>query len=333
MSWTLVGSAAVSVGSWALNKYAGPKKKGGGGGGQAIPADFDPRNPDQKRVEGALADFVTKYLPDYEPGKPYEGDLSAQISPYETQGLSFLQKALDQPDQSGLMEIAQKQVMDTLQGKFDPRTSEYYRAMREEAELNRRDAIDQTRLGLGARNKFFASERIAEEGDINLRHNTFLNRMLAEMAEKERVRALGTVPIAQELDLYNRSVPLLKAESAMKLGALPRELDQSGLDRMYQEFVRQRKESALPLVSAGSFGNSPTMEFTPYQPAQQSGVSSFLNPLLKSAGSGVIKALPGIIQAVGGMFGRGRGTIGSFGTSSSVPTTASTPVSAYSTYS
>lgn len=33
MSWMLAGSAAVGVGSWALNKYAGGKNKGGGGSG------------------------------------------------------------------------------------------------------------------------------------------------------------------------------------------------------------------------------------------------------------------------------------------------------------
>jgi len=286
MSWGLVAKAGVSVGSWALNKYGNKKK--GGGEGQEVPQNLDTRNEDQKRKDAALADFVTKYLPQYQPGKPYNGQRTAGMSGYEGQGLEFLQQFLNSPALSQTGEAGKKQVMDTLAGNFDPRSQPSFQASRDLFKLSEQDAIDTSNQQLGARNKYFSSERMREVGDITKRTALGTNALITQYLDNERERQMRAVPQALEYNALETQAPLDRATAATTIGALPRQIEQYDLEAKYKDFIRQQDEFAGVISAASGVSSSPT-SFRAYEQPQSSGFEKYLAPLLnygaKAAGS------------------------------------------------
>ena len=257
---------------------------------QEVPQNLDTRNPDVKRVQESLANFITSFLPQFKPGQPYGGQLSAPISGFETQGLGNLQRYLDQPDTTDLLPAAGQNVLQTLTGGFDPYNSKFFQAARDAALYNRQQAVDLTNRDLAGQNRFFSSERVNKIGDINAQTSNFLNQVLADLSEKERDRQISVLPQAQSLDREIMTAPLRKATAATTVGALPRELGQADLERSYQEFSRQRQEAALPLQAAGGFPTGNDLSFRAYQ---QSPFERFLLPLLQSLAGGVGAAFGG----------------------------------------
>ena len=255
------------------------------------PQFFDLRNEDTKRVQSSLANFITQYLPNFKPGQPFGGPLVAPISPFETQGLGFLQKFLDQPSTSPIFGAGATNLTNTLSGGFDPNTSQYYQALRDTAQFNRGRAVDQTNADLASQGRFFSTDRARQVGDINAQTGNYLNQVLADLANQERNRATSLIPAALQYEQYGQEIPLRRATAAATLGALPRTINQAELEAQYNEFRRQQAEKALPLGAAGGFpvGNL-TESFRAYQP---SSFEQFILPLLAPSFSGAGRAFAG----------------------------------------
>ena len=245
-----------------------------------IPQDLDSRNPDTKRVQGVLADWITKYLPGFEPGKPYGGNLSASMSPYESTGMQYLSKYLQGPDYTGLLQQAGDEVSKTLSGNYDPSTSQFYKAARDTAAQNQTDAITQLNQGLGASGKFFSSERVRGMSDIGTKTTNYLNNILGQLSENERNRMLQVLPEARAINQDVMNAPIKKITAATTFGALPRELEQQNYERQYQEFVRQQQEKALPITAASAY---PTNNPLSYQAYDQSPFQKYIKPLMSTA--------------------------------------------------
>lgn len=233
-----------------------PEDKGGGDGGGAGPTlDFvDTRNSDQRKIDSNFSDFISKYLPGYVPGQAYTGKLSAPASPYENQGLNYLQKFLDNPDPSGLMGNASNVLNKTLTGGYDPYTSPYYKSLRQGAQIEQGDAQNQLNAQLGARGKYFSSEALNENQQLQTRTTNYLQNILGQLAQTERQNQLSAVPQAADL---NNKVTLAPVAAASTFGALPRELEQKDLENAYQSFLNSRSElSSIPGLARGTFSGT-----------------------------------------------------------------------------
>lgn len=265
--------------------------------GQVSPQDIDTRTPERKSMDSFLANYVSKYGPLYQPGKAYEGKRTAGMSGFETQGLEqFLTGYLNQPDVSAETGDVRSMLNKTITGGFDPGTSEYYRALRDEAQYNRGRAVDQTRADLGARGKFFSSEAIQKEGDINAQTAIGLNRSMTDLADKERTRQIGAAPYATALEDYIAGIPLQKAKAATSLGSLPRILEQADLEALYQDFQRRQGELGDVVGAAKGVSSSTISQGYPLPTldAPQSGDSTqFLQKLLA-------QMLPQLMSSMGG---------------------------------
>ena len=253
--------------------------------GTINPQDYDSRNPEKKQVDSFLADYISKYGSMYEPGKAYSGKLSAGMSNYESRGLEqFLNEYLNTGVSSQTGDV-RNLLNKTITGGFDPKTSPYYQAFRDEAAYNQKGAIDRTRADLGARKKFFSSEAIDKEGDINAQTGIQLNKVMADLAGQERDRSMSAVPAAAGLEEYLSGIPLQKATAATTLGALPRQLEQDDLERQYQDFKRQQLEYQGVINQAGDISGRPVEPYSPQPiPIQgssgQSSTASFLQSFL-----------------------------------------------------
>lgn len=228
------------------------------GGGESATSSETNKPTVNKNIMGLQKEalnFTKKYIGGYVPGEAYGKPYTAPLSGYETQGLGFLQKYLDQPDYTPILSQAGDEVSRTLTGGYDPATSDYYSATRREAELNRGDAINQTRRDLASRGKFFSSERMFNEGDINARTSSFLNKTLVDEAARERQRKIDILPQAREINNAIVNAPALKAQLGTQIGALPRLVQNLDMEKQYQDFLRVRQEKQLPVnIAAGSVG-------------------------------------------------------------------------------
>jgi hypothetical protein len=260
------------------------------------PITVDPRNPERKAVDSFLANYVSKYGSLYEPQKEYGGKFTAGMSGLESQGLeTFLPQFLNaglSSETGDLRSFLNK----TITGGFDPKTSPYYHAFRDTAEYNRKDAINKTRAEMGGRGKFFSSEALAKEGDINAQTANALNMTAADLADRERNRSAGAVGQAAGLEKYIAGIPLEKAQAATQLGSLPRLLEQNDLEALYQDFLRRQDEGKGVLNAASGVSSTPTQQsFQAYKP---SAFESFVMPMLQDVGTtlitgGLNKILPG----------------------------------------
>lgn len=280
MTWGMVASAAIGVGTTALSGGFNKSNRKGGSGGVDI-SMLDTRNADQKAIDGAMSAFVTKYLPQFDPGKPYAGSLNAPMNTYQNQGMDFLQTFLDQSGQANsnpMLTMAGTELSKTLNGEYDPSTSDFYKTTRDAALVNQQTAQNQLNAGQGARGKFFSSEAMNENQQLQTNTTNFMNQTLAGLTEKERQNRLAAVPQAMALDKAGTAARIAPIAAATSFGAIPQQLDQAGLEREYNAWLNQRTEMAMPLQAAtGAFqgGNSKTLTNTT-QPAQSFDWGGFL---------------------------------------------------------
>lgn len=283
----------ASAGLSAYSAYQSGKKKPA----EVRPEMIDTRNPERRQIDSFLANYVSKYGPMYEPGKAYGGKRTAGMSSFEGQGLEqFLTQYLNAPDVSGELGDVRGLLNKTVKGGFDPGTSEYYQALRDEAGYNRKAAVDDTNADLGARGKFFSSEAVSKYGDINAQMRIGLNKNMAELADRERARSLSAVPQAAALEDFIAGIPLNKAKAATSIGSLPRLLEQADLEALYQDFERRQKEGAA-VIGAGTGVSSARVEEgyrLPNLQAPQSGNSNeFLYKMIAQYG-------PQLLSMIGG---------------------------------
>ena len=198
----------------------------------------------------------------------------------ENAGLNELSGYLNTPGMGPVAQSATNNATATLNGGFDPRTSDFYKALRDEALYNNQRAINDTRAGLGGQNRFFSSERIQKEGDINVQTSNYLNSAMAGLANQERDRQMQLIPQAGAIEALN----LQKPQAALTLGAAPRLLAQDQLEKAYLDFKRQRDEKAGVVNTASAFRGTPmTQQNLGFQAFQPSNFERYLMPILQDA--------------------------------------------------
>ena len=245
------------------------------------PVITDPRNPQRQQVDAFLANYVSQYGPQYQPGKAYGGQFTAGMSGFEGRGLDqFLSQYLNE-GVSGQTGDVRNLLNQTITGGFDPGTSQYYQALRNASQYNRGQAIRDTNADLGARGKYFSSEAVNKYGDINAQTANTLNLSMAELANQERNRSMSAVPQALGLEQFLAGIPLQKATAAMGLGALPRELEQADMEQRYQDWKRQQGELGQVINASQGVSQTQMQQTAPaYKPST---FESFIAPLLTQA--------------------------------------------------
>ena len=262
-------AGAASAGGSIASMFGGKKK----GGGSVNLEDYYPSW--TKTTANTLANWVKQYLPQFQPGQAYGGQRTAGMTPFETSGLDILGKYLNTPDTGELFGAGKQQILDTLGGRFaDPNQSPFIKSMINLSKMNLTDLINQTWARRGARGTYYTEEGIREEGRLGERTQNFLNTIIGQFIENERGRMFQAIPQAMQAGEYETALaPLKKVGASQTLGSLQRIIDQSDLESKYQDFIRQRKEMAMPLDASsllmqgapggGGIFNAPAIESNP----------------------------------------------------------------------
>ena len=247
-------------------------KKSSGGGGTVTPQPMMPSW--QMGVGQDLAEWTSKYLKNYAPGEAYKGNMTVTApSMFEQMGLGILGNTLSKPATGDLYNSAKGNIMDTLSGKFaDPATSPFIQAATQLSKQNLQDQITTERGQRGARGTYFTKAGINAEGQLGERTQNNLNAIIGDYINQERGRQQQAVPMAQGLEQYAMDAPLKQVGASQTMGSLPRMLEQSQLDRMYQDYTRQRSELAgIPQVGSSVFNKAIPYGISSFNAPQQSG--------------------------------------------------------------
>lgn len=186
-------------------------------------------------------------------GTAYPGELTAGLSEPEQMGLQTLKDYLASAPstESAMYKAGESELMKTLGGEeYDPLGGAYYQAYRNQVMRELQEAKDRLAASTSARDKYFGGGRIKETGNLEEGATNQLAMTLATLAENERTRRAGAVPQALQYTQYGEQVPVARVAAAEQYGALPREVEQQGLDREYQEWIRQLTDLGIPLDTA-----------------------------------------------------------------------------------
>jgi len=208
----------------------------------------------QMKAGQDLANWFSKNLSQYTPGKDYTGNFTASMTQPEKMSQDFLLQYLNSEGTGDLFGLAKDEVSKTLTGGYDPYTSEYYKPFKEAALNEQADAIDRLRRSQGARGSYFHEGVMRDEADVTNTTTNYLDQLLATISQNERANRMNVIPTALQMDQYETNIPLAKTQAAQAYGSLPRLIEQSDLESQYQNFVRQQNEKAtIPGVGQGVF--------------------------------------------------------------------------------
>lgn len=211
----------------------------------------------QLAVGNDLAKYLQSYLPNYQPGKPYTGQLTAGTTSQEQQSLALLTKLMGQNPTGPLTGQASQVVSDTLKGNFDPRTSPVFNASQAQINRNTQDAIDAARRSAGARGEYFTEGAARDESRLRATGAESLNSIIAGLYDSERNRQLSAVPLATGIDQFTMDQGLRQIDAGQRYGSLNRIIEDTNLERQYQDFQRMQAElGAVPGQAQNYFGTS-----------------------------------------------------------------------------
>ena len=182
-------------------------------------------------------------------GEAYPGQLTAPMSGQEQTGMGILSNWLggEGATESPLYGQAESELSKTLSGNYDPATSEYYGALRNAVLRELRQAKDRLAAETSARDQYFGGGRIAETGKLEEGATNQLAITLGQLAEKERQNRLA---VAQGIPAFvsgRQQTALAPIAASQQYGALPRQIEQAGMDAQYQEWLRQLNDLGIPL--------------------------------------------------------------------------------------
>jgi hypothetical protein len=171
---------------------------------------------------------------------------------------------------------------------------------------NTKDAIDASRRAAGSRGGYFSSGAMKDEANITERSLNNLNAIVGQFVQGERNNMLNAATTAQNMDQYgNLTAPLAQVQASQTLGGLSRTLEQSDLERKYQEFLRQRDEMAMPVSAAGSLYGTNTnyglKSFTGPSTEQNSTMGNILG-IIGKLNLGSLSGSGNIWDKIGGVF-------------------------------
>lgn len=161
--------------------------------------------------------------------QPYTGQFTAPMTNYENEGLN--------------------RMLAILNGSYDPRTSDYYQGMRTQAFDDLADAKTRTRQAATLGGMLASTPRINQENTLERKTMNDLNTLLGGMYETERNRIQETLP------------------QFMQAAGIERGIQQSELDKQYQDRLRQLQALGLPLQTA--------LQIALWSPGQQTSSSGF----------------------------------------------------------
>jgi len=220
-------------------------------------------------------------------GTPYTGQMTAGMSDPEKTSVDLLSGYLQKdPMDQDYVRNAKSALNETLEGTYDPVSSEYYKAFRSAVMRELGDQVDALSARTSASDRFFGGGRIAEEGDMREGAVNKLTLALADLQNQEQNRKQNAIGQAVSLAGQENQLAQSQIAAAQQYGQLPRLVEQAGLDAEYTEWLRQLADMGVSLDTV--------MQMLTYKPPTET--------ITKQSGAGALAgAISGGIGAAMGM--------------------------------
>ncbi len=235
---------------------------------------LNPRTPESYAGGSWLMDFMKRWESDYP---------QLQIAP-----LTGLQRA----DQGRLADyqskgtegynLAMGQTRRTLAGDYDPRTSDFYKGFRQEAETVRGKTNEAIRRRAQTGGMLQSSPYANIEAQANKELDSFMLRKLGEMYERERDRQDTAADRAGDLG-QQQFGNLLAGQS---MAEMPRMIEQLRNAAMYEEQIKELLHAYTyqANIALSMMGYSPGTYTQPGGPSEFTKVMSVVNSISGVAG-------------------------------------------------
>ena len=225
--------------------------------------------PDYPYMAGKdLYNWSSQYRKDnpYDPAAPYPGQLSAPMTGAEWDAQGMLQDYMGQGTPESLT-AANKYTTDVLGGKYDPRTSDYYKNMRSQIMQDAKDTQSDLLHGSAKMGMLHSDPRRSAESDLSRKTSMDLSTLLAGLFEQERGRMGQAAGMAPTISKTMSDIPMQKITAGAGIGAIPRQVGQQAIGREYGEYQRQLRGARAPYeflqnLSGKDYNPYPAQPFT-----------------------------------------------------------------------
>jgi len=161
----------------------------------------------------------------------------AGMSDAEKQAQSLLSQYLGTTGMPSGFQTGLTQLTKTVQGEYDPYTSDYWRGLRDTSRMDEEKAVSRLRRGSQASGMFYSGPSERSEAELRSRYGANRQTLLGQLLSEELARRTSAaMPLLQWSD-YASQQPLRKATAGMQLGGLGRELSQAEKDAAYQSLL------------------------------------------------------------------------------------------------
>jgi hypothetical protein len=187
----------------------------------------------QKKAREYLSNSLTTGATPYDTSNrvadlPYEQQIRGQLESYAGR------------EAPALYGQAENVLSNTLTGGYDPNTSQYYQGMRESAQLNNQDALNQY-----GRQQYLTGNLRSTPTDVGqarliAEQNANMNTLLGQLANQERGYQVQGINQAMQLGQLQDRMGADTLGAYAQISPLLQQTEQAQKDAEYQEFLRQQ---------------------------------------------------------------------------------------------
>lgn len=223
----------------------------------------------------------------------YTGEMVAPLSDRQLGSLGKLDQYANQGVPSVIGE-GSAEISKTLAGGYDPETSAYYKAYRDQRLNELTQSKDRLNADAAGAGRFFHGGRIDSTRKLEEGATRDINLQSATLAENERNRKLAVLPEAMRFGSYAADLPLNQAKALQDQGSIEQRQKQAEDTAAMNEFLRQIGQGRADLNQAGGFAGDVPYAYTQYQPSE---TMRLLQSLISAGGDFAGKAGPAAAAA------------------------------------
>ena len=196
--------------------------------------ESDSQKQGKNYLTSQLASGVKKYGGQRTAENQYAGRLDQSLTDYLNR------------TQPGSVGAAENLLQETLTGKFDPNTSQYYQGVRESADLNLNDALNRYARQQYMKGSLRSTPTDVGRARILSENQANLNQILGNLAMQERQNQFGAVGQSLDMARYMSGEKAGDISAIQNVGGYLTRQKQEGLDREYEDWkLQQEREQGL----------------------------------------------------------------------------------------
>lgn len=185
----------------------------------------------------------------------------------------FGQTLLGEYAQTGMpkgFEEAFAEIMKTIKGGYDPRTSELYKGFRVGSLEEEESAINKLRRGQQLRGAFTGTPGAGMEAKERRRFAGERTQLLGELTEAERNRIMAMIPELFRYGAAEEMVPQARLGAIGQYGGLPRGIETRRAETLYDQLMKTTMfpYTAQSPIATALMSQRPELYMDPGRPAE-----------------------------------------------------------------